>query len=130
MKPQQMQFDFNGLTFKDKESELTKQEKRVYSLIPKGKVNAVSADYIARTLNISIRQVVELVRHLRLKHFDIGSNQNGGYYECKDLEEHNEFIERFSRKQARSNHVLEALQQTRLAQMLLVEPSKKERVKE
>jgi len=54
------------------ESTLTEQEKKVYDLIPTGKENAVPVDYIAQTLAISNRHVIELVRNLRLKSLDIG----------------------------------------------------------
>ena len=70
----QTSLNLNGLTFPNQESKLTKIENKVLKLIPTGKENARSCSYIAETLKISIRTVIETVRRLRLKHFDIGSN--------------------------------------------------------
>lgn len=121
MEQLQMALNFNGLTFSNSESMLTKQEKKVYDLIPTGKENAVPVDYIAKALKISNRNVIRLVRQLRLKSLDIGSNQNHGYYKFKNLEEYSEFIAGYKKKQVRSNHVLRALEQTPMAQKLLVQ---------
>lgn len=116
-----MSFNFNGLTFLNPESTLTEQEKKVYDLIPTGKENAVPVDYIAQTLAISNRHVIELVRNLRLNSLDIGSNQSHGYYKFKNLEEYSEFMARYKKKQDRSNHVLKALEKTPMAQKLLIQ---------
>ncbi|KAA8809230.1 transcriptional regulator [Lactobacillus crispatus] len=121
MKPLQMAFNFDGLMFSNPESTLTKQERKVYDLIPTGKENAVPVDYISKTLTISSRHVIELVRKLRLKSLDIGSTQSNGYYKFKNLEEYSEFIARYKKKQVRSNHVLEALKRTPMAQKLLTQ---------
>lgn len=83
----QTSLNLNGLTFPNQESELTKIENKVLKLIPTGKENARSCSYIAETLKISIRTVIETVRRLRLKSFDIGSTTSNGYYQFKDEKE-------------------------------------------
>ena len=66
MKSIQTSFNFNGLQFLSQQVKLTKQEKKLYSLIPIGKENAVQGSYLAETLNIDKRTVIDKVNKLRL----------------------------------------------------------------
>ena len=117
----QTSFNFNGLKFPNPQSELTKIESKVLKLIPTGKENAKSCSYIAETLKISVRLVIETVRRLRLKHFDIGSTTNNGYYQFKNEQEYLEFMSRYSKIQARRNKVLKAMESTPMARKIIVE---------
>ncbi|MBW8038056.1 HTH domain-containing protein [Lactobacillus helveticus] len=121
MPPVQKVLNFNGLIFPNQESELTKLENKVVKLIPTGKENAKSCAYIAKTLKVSIRTVIETVRKLRLKHFDIGSTTNNGYYRFKDEQEYLEFMAKYSKEQSRRNNVLKAMQSTPMAKKIAVE---------
>ena len=119
----QTSFNFDGLTFPNPESQLTETERKVLKLIPLGKENARSCSYIAETLNISVRSVIETVRRLRLKHFDIGSTNNNGYYQFKNEQEYLEFMSRYSKIQARRNQVLKAMKSTPMARKVIIEPN-------
>ena len=114
----QTSLNLNGLTFPNQESKLTKIENKVLKLIPTGKENAKSCSYIAETLKISIRTVIETVRRLRLKHFDIGSTTNNGYYQFK---EYLEFMSKYSKEQARRNEILKAMEITPMARKIAIE---------
>lgn len=117
----QTSLNLNGLTFPNQESKLTKIENKVLKLIPTGKENARSCSYIAETLKISIRTVIETVRRLRLKHFDIGSTTNNGYYQFKDAKEYLEFMSKYSKEQARRNEILKAMEITPMARKIAIE---------
>lgn len=117
----QTSLNLNGLTFPNQESELTKIENKVLKLIPTGKENARSCSYIAETLKISIRTVIETVRRLRLKSFDIGSTTNNGYYQFKDEKEYLEFMTKFAEEQNRRKQVIEAMRLTPMAQKIIIE---------
>ena len=120
----QTSLDLNGLTFPNQESKLTQLtqiENKVLKLIPTGKENARSCSYIAETLKISIRTVIETVRRLRLKHFDIGSTTNNGYYQFKDAKEYLEFMSKYSKEQARRNEILKAMEITPMARKIAIE---------
>ena len=117
----QTSLNLNGLTFPNQESELTKIENKVLKLIPTGKENARSCSYIAETLKISIRTVIETVRRLRLKSFDIGSTTNNGYYQFKDEKEYLEFVSKYSKEQARRNEILKAMKITPMARKIAIE---------
>lgn len=88
MESAQTELNLYGLVFPDKETKLTELEKKVFDLIPLGKENAVTGSYIATTLKISKRHVIELVRRLRLKYCDIGSTTSNGYYRFKNPQEY------------------------------------------
>ena len=83
----QTALNFNGLTFPNQQATLTKQEKKLYNLLPVGKENAVQGSYLANILHINKRTVISIVRKLRLKHFDVGSTTNNGYYRFKTPKE-------------------------------------------
>ena len=117
----QTSFNFNGLNFPNSQSELTEIEGKVLKLIPTGKENAKSCSYIAETLKISVRLVIETVRRLRLKHFDVGSTTNNGYYQFKNEQEYLEFMAHYSKIQARRNQVLKAMESTPMARKITVE---------
>lgn len=113
--------NFHGLIFPNQENKLTKLEKLVFQLIPIGKEIALSCSYIANVLGIGIRRVKELVRRLRLKHCDIGSTTNGGYYIFKDTKEYLEFMTKFAEEQNRRKQVIEAMRLTPMAQKIIIE---------
>lgn len=121
MKAVQTKLNLYGLVFPDKETELTKLEKKVFDLIPLGKENAVTSGYIATTLNISKRLVTEQIRRLRLKSRDIGSTTSEGYYRFKDLQEYLEFMNKYSLEQTRRKQVEDAMRLTPMAKKLTVE---------
>lgn len=121
MESVQTSFNFNGLKFPNQERELTKLENKVLKLIPTGKENAKSCSYIAKTLKISIRTVIETVRRLRIKHFDIGSTTNNGYYLFKNEREYLEFMTKYSKEQFRRNNVLKAMRSTPMAKKIAIE---------
>lgn len=116
----QTAFNFNGLIFPNQEIELTKLERKVLELIPTGKSHAKQGDYIAGILNIGKRTVTETVRRLRLKHFDIGSTTNNGYYRFKDEHEYLTFMASFEKELARSKQVINAMRYTPMAQKITV----------
>lgn len=113
--------NIHGLIFPNQENELTKLEKLVLQLIPVGKEIALSCSYIANVLDIGIRHVKELVRRLRLKHCDIGSTTNGGYYIFQNTKEYLEFMTKFAEEQNRRKQVIEAMRLTPMAQKIIIE---------
>lgn len=115
--------------FPDKEIELTELEKKVFNLIPVGKENAVTGSYIAITLKISKRHVIELVRRLRLKYCDIGSTTSDGYYRFKNPQEYLEFMNKYSKEQARRNQVENAMRLTPIARKITAEMNQTARQK-
>lgn len=118
MEPVQTAFNFDGLTFPNPESTLTKIETKLYDLIPIGKDNAVSAEYLAKTLDIDTRTVTAITRCLRLKHCDIGSLRDVGYYRFKDPHEYLEYMAVAEKEQARRYQVLSAMKHTPMAQQV------------
>lgn len=123
----QMAFNINGLTFPNQDAELSSIEKKILDLIPTGRINAKSCSYIANTLHIGKRTVIEIVRKLRLKHFGIGSTTTGGYYKFKDEKEYLEFTARYSKEQVRRNQVLKAMRQTPMARKITISVNQDER---
>ena len=123
----QTAFNLGNLNFPNLESQLTETERKVLKLIPTGKENARSCSYIAQTLNISVRSVIETVRRLSLKHFDIGSTNNNGYYQFKNEQEYLEFMSRYSKIQARRNQVLKAMELTPMARKVIIDSNQDER---
>ena len=65
--------------------------------------------------------MIETVRRLRLKHFDIGSTTNNGYYQFKDAKEYLEFMSKYSKEQARRNEILKAMEITPMARKIAIE---------
>lgn len=118
MDPIQTLLDFDGLTFPNPESALTKIETKCYDLIPVGKEKAVSAEYLAKSLDLSVRAVIDIVRRLRLKHCDIGSLREIGYYRFKDPHEYLEYMAVAEKEQARRFQVLNAMRHTPMAQQV------------
>lgn len=123
----QTAFNLNSLTFPNQDAELTDIEKKVFNLIPTGKANAKPCSYIANTLHIGKRTVIEVVRKLRLKGFDIGSTTNEGYYKFKDEKEYLKFMSKYSKEQARRNEVLKAMKQTPMARKIVIDVNQDER---
>lgn len=117
----QTELNIYGVQFPKQEIKLTNLEQKVFKLIPVGKENAITGAYIAKTLHISTRHVIELVRRLRLKHCDIGSTTNEGYYRFKDAKEYSEFMNKYSKEQARKKQVIEAMRVTPMAQKIMIE---------
>lgn len=117
----QTELNLYGLKFPKQETKLTKLEQKVFKLIPVGRENAITGAYIAKTLHISTRHVIELVRRLRLKHCDIGSTTNEGYYRFKDAKEYSEFMNKYSKEQARKNQVIQAMKATPIAQQIVID---------
>ena len=126
-KPAQTEFNFNELTFTNPELQLTKIEKKAYNLIPVGKENAVSAEYLAQMLNVSTRAINGLGRRLRLKHCDVGSVRDLGYYRFKDLQEYSEYMAKATRELYRREQVLDAMRFTPMAQQLMVDSNEVEK---
>lgn len=124
MESVQTQLNLYGLVFPNKETKLTELEKKVFDLIPVGKENVTAGAYIADVLDISTRHVIELVRRLRLKHCDIGSTTSGGYYRFENPQEYLEFMNKYSKEQARRNQVIKAMQVTPMAQKITVETNR------
>lgn len=118
MEPVQTAFNFDGLTFPNPESTLTKIETKLYDLIPIGKEKAVSAEYLAKALDIDTRTVTAITRRLRLKHCDIGSLRDVGYYRFKDPHEYLEYMAVAEKEQARRYQVLNAMRSTPMAQQV------------
>lgn len=129
MESVQTELNLLGLVFPDKEIELTELEKKVFNLIPVGKENAVTGSYIAITLKISKRHVIELVRRLRLKYCDIGSTTSDGYYRFKNPQEYLEFMNKYSKEQARRNQVENAMRLTPIARKITAEMNQTARQK-
>lgn len=117
----QTELNLNGLNFPKKEIELTELEKKVFDLIPVGKSNAKPNAYIANTLDISSRHVIELVRRLRLKSYDVGSTTNEGYYRFENPQEYQEFMNKYSNETARRKKVINAMRLTTMAKKITVE---------
>ena len=126
-RPAQMILNLNGLQFSNPESQLNEIETKVYDLIPEGKENAVSLEYIANTLRVSTRTVVELVRRIRLKSLDIGSSRDLGYYRFKDPQEYLEYMAVATKELARRNQVLTAMRLTPMAQKVTVDLNEREK---
>lgn len=121
MKSVQTELNLFGLVFPNQETKLTELEKRAFDLIPLGKENAVAGSYIATTLDISKRHVIELVRKLRLKYCDIGSTTSEGYYRFKNPQEYLKFMNKYSKEQARRKQVEDAMRLTPMARKITVE---------
>ena len=86
-----------------------------------GKENAVTGSYIATTLKISKRHVIELVRRLRLKYCDIGSTTSNGYYRFKNPQEYAEYRSKAEKEQSRRNEVIKAMRLTPMARKITAE---------
>lgn len=122
MKSVQTELNLYGLVFPDKEIELTKLEKKVFDLLPLGKENAVTADYIATILKISKRTITDTVKKMRLKHYDIGSTTNGdGYWRFKDPQEYAEYMNKAEKEYFGRGEVINAMHFTPMAKKLTVE---------
>lgn len=114
---------------KDLGENLTPIEKKMLTCIPIGKKNAVSNAYLAKTLNIDTRTVGAIIKRLRLKHCDIGSNKVNGYYRFKNYAEHNEYIQRARKEREDSNRVLDAMELSPIARKYIVEKENKVKCK-
>lgn len=121
MESVQTELNLFGLVLPDKETKLTELEKKVFDLIPLGKENAVTGSYIATTLKISKRHVIELVRRLRLKYCDIGSTTSNGYYRFKNPQEYAEYRSKAEKEQSRRNEVIKAMRLTPMARKITAE---------
>ena len=106
----QTSFNFNGLKFPNQQTTLTKQEKKLYDLIPVGKKSAVQGSYLAKILNVDTRTIIDRVNKLRLKSIGIGSTTTDGYYRFKNQQEHFEFIRRLRAEYFRRGKVLQAME--------------------
>lgn len=106
----QTALNFNGLTFPNRQATLTKQEKKLYNLIPVGKENAVQGSYLAKILNIDKRTVIDRVKKLRLKSIGIGSTTTNGYYRFKNQQEYSEYIRLFRMEYFKRGQVLNAME--------------------
>lgn len=126
-RPTQMNLNLNGLQFSNPESQLNEMETKVYDLIPEGKENAVSAEYLAQILKISTRAITDIVRRLKLKHCDVGSLRDAGYYRFKDLQEYLEYMAVATKELARRNQVLTAMRLTPMAQKVTVDLNEREK---
>lgn len=129
-RPAQMSFNLDGFEFNNPKSLLTKTETKVYDLIPKGKENAVSAEYLAQMLKVGTRAVTDIVRRLKLKHCDVGSLRDAGYYRFKDQQEYLEYMAIATKEQARRNQVLTAMRHTPMAQSLMADLNEREKKNE
>ena len=129
-RPAQMNLNLDGFEFKNPESLLTETETKVYDLIPLGKENAVSAEYLAQMLKVSTRAVTDIVRRLKLKHCDVGSLRDAGYYRFKDQQEYLEYMAIATKEQARRNQVLTAMRHTPMAQKLTADLNEGEKKNE
>lgn len=131
--PSQMILNLSGVQFSNPDNKLTDLEKKVFNLLPVGKENAVSAEYISNVLNISKRTVTRTVRNLHLKSFDVGSNRDDGYYRLRDTQEYLEYMSSSSQELARREQVHEAMRYTPLARKITIDvnqDSQKTRKKE
>lgn len=117
----QTELNINGLKFPNKEIELTELEKKLFSLLPVGRENAISSEYIMKTLGIKQRTVTDTVRNLRLKHKDVGSTTNEGYWIFKNPDEYLEFMNKYDREQSRRKQVGDAMRLTPMAQKITIE---------
>lgn len=129
-RPAQMSFNLDGFEFNNPKSLLTKTETKVYDLIPKGKENAVSAEYLAQMLKAGTRAITDIVRRLKLKYCDVGSLRDVGYYRFKDQQEYLEYMAIATKEQARRNQVLTAMRHTPMAQSLMADLNEREKKNE
>ena len=129
-KPAQMTLNLDGFEFNNPKSLLTKTETKVYNLIPKGKENAVSAEYLAKMLKVGTRAITDIVRRLKLKYCDVGSQRDVGYYRFKDQQEYLEYMAIATKEQARRNKVLTAMRHTPMAQSLMADLNEREKKNE
>lgn len=134
MKFIQTELNLNGLEFPDKETELTELEKKVFDLIPLGKENAVTGNYIATTLKIGERTLTDTVKKMRLKHYDIGSTTNDGYWRFKNPQEYMEYMNKAEKEHSDRGKVIEAMRLTPMARKITAEMNQtakqKTRIKE
>lgn len=121
MESAQTQLNLYGLNFPNKETELTKLEKKVLNLLPVGKENAISSEDIINTLGIKKRTLTDTIRNLRLKSRDVGSTTNDGYWVFKNPNEYLEFMSKYSKEQNRRKQVEDAMRLTPMAQKITVE---------
>ncbi|WP_438449711.1 hypothetical protein [Lactobacillus kitasatonis] len=134
MESVQTELNLNGLEFPDKETELTELEKKVFDLIPLGKENAVTGSYIATTLKIGERTLTDTVKKMRLKHYDIGSTTNDGYWRFKNPQEYMEYMNKAEKEHSGRGKVIEAMRLTPMARKITAEMNQtakqKTRIKE
>lgn len=116
----QMTLNINGVRFPTQRVKLSEFEAKVYKLIPVGKENAVSLNYLASTLNVSTRVIVSTIRKLRLKGFDIGSGRDVGYYRFKDPQEYLEFMRQLEKENSDRNKVYQAMKRTPMARKVTI----------
>lgn len=121
MESVQTELNLNGLEFPDKETELTELEKKVFDLIPLGKENAVTGNYIATTLKIGERTLTDTVKKMRLKHYDIGSTTNDGYWRFKNPQEYMEYMNKAEKEHSGRGEVIEAMRLTPMARKITAE---------
>ena len=124
MKSVQTSLDFNGLKFPSQQATLTKQEKKLYELIPIGKENAVQGSYLAETLNIDKRTVIDRVNKVRLKSIGIGSTTTDGYFKFKNYQEYIEFMRRLRAENFRRSQVIKAMENIPVESFIQSESSK------
>lgn len=116
------------------QTELTELEKKVFDLIPLGKENAVTGNYIATTLKIGERTLTDTVKKMRLKHYDIGSTTNDGYWRFKNPQEYMEYMNKAEKEHSGRGKVIEAMRLTPMARKITAEMNQtakqKTRIKE
>lgn len=92
--------------------ELTPQEKRLITLLPRGKENARNGTYLSRLLGIERRSFFSLVEGLRRKGCFIGSSRKNpkGYYLVTSEEEKDHFLASYKAQVKREIETLKILE--------------------
>lgn len=92
--------------------ELTPQEKRLITLLPRGKENARNGTYLSRLLGIERRSFFSLVEGLRRKGRFIGSSRKNpkGYYLVANEEEKAHFLASYKAQVKREIETLKILE--------------------
>ncbi|MDE7055969.1 MAG: HTH domain-containing protein [Lactobacillus sp.] len=116
----QLTLNINGVLFPNQRVKLSEFEARVYKLIPVGKENAVSLAYLASTLNVSTRLIVDTINKLRRKSLDVGSGRDVGYYRFKDPQEYLEFMRQLEKENSDRDKVYQAMKRTPMAQKVTI----------
>ncbi|MCT7752248.1 MAG: hypothetical protein N4R58_04695 [Lactobacillus iners] len=94
--------------------ELTLQEKRLITLLPRGKENARNGTYLSRLLGIERRSFFSLVEGLRRKGCFIGSSRKNpkGYYLVANEEEKDHFLASYKAQVKREVETLKILERS------------------
>lgn len=124
----QMSFNFGNAVPPLSDDEAMKlmkpNEIKLFKLLPVGRINAVSNEYLSNALGVNTRTIIQLAHDLRMKSRDIGSNYENGYYRFLNANELLEWKFQYDQKIQGMIEVSQAMNNTPLGHSLLIDPER------